>query len=73
MNKKLRLNIKVEPPSNFTFTGDSSYIAFIYLQRKIYARTHVKLVQQLKATFNLLVIHACGNIDNFLIIDRDND
>ena len=29
MNKKLRLNIKVEPPSTFTFAGDSSYIAFI--------------------------------------------
>ena len=33
MNEKLRLNIKVEPRSTFTFTPDSSYIAFILFTR----------------------------------------
>ena len=61
MNEKLRLNIKVEPRSTFTFTRllFIHCLYFIYYARKIYARTHVKLVQQFKSTFNLLVMHAC--------------
>ena len=35
MNEKLRLNIKVEPRSTFTFTRDSSYIAFILFTPRV--------------------------------------
>ena len=54
MYEKLRVNVKVEPRSTFTFTSDLRYIVsnlFTHVNPvKVYVRTHVKITRQWKST-----------------------
>ena len=55
MYERPRVNVKVERGSTFTFLRDPPYIIYT---RKIYVRTHEKVMRQWKSTLSFYLIYA---------------